>query len=285
MKLIDVHSHWGTKRGYPLQTEEELAQVRRTWNAEVRYHTEAEMAQHFRDHGVQAILDLGFAKYRPLEEMQALHDYAFEVERAHADVILGHWIHVDPARVPDGLQELRRCIDRCRGFLGFAVSASLTPPASDARFDPYYELCREAGIPVLIFVGTTGLGAGLPAGGGVMLESCHPRHLDNVAARYPGLHIVAGRPGWPWQSETLAVLFHKRDIWYELHGWSPKYHTAELKHEIPRRLKNRILFAADYPLFTYERLVRDWRGEGYPEEVLEQVFHRNAEAFLAGLPR
>ena len=44
MKLIDVHSHWGTKRGYPLQTEEELAVQRQTWNSEPRYHTEGEMA-------------------------------------------------------------------------------------------------------------------------------------------------------------------------------------------------------------------------------------------------
>ena len=49
---------------------------------------------------------------------------------------------------------------------------------------------------------------------------------------------------------------HKRNIWYELHGWSPKYHTADLKHEIPRRLKDRIMFGADYPLLGYERLVR-----------------------------
>src|SRR5918999_191384 len=74
MKLIDVHSHWGTKRGYPLQTEEELALQRQTWNSEVRYHSEAEMAQHFRDQGVQAILDLGFAKYRPLEPRRSHED-------------------------------------------------------------------------------------------------------------------------------------------------------------------------------------------------------------------
>ena len=283
MKLIDIHSHWGTKRGYPLRTEEELTLQRQTWNSEVRYHSEAEMAQYFRDNNVRVILDLGFAKYQSPEEMQALHDYAFEVEKQHKDVILGHWIHVDPIRTSNGVSELRRCIDKRNGFLGFAVSSSLTPPASDPSFDPYYRLCVEAGIPVLIFVGTTGLGAGLPAGGGVILDNCHPRYLDNVAARYSGLHIVAARPGWPWQAETNAVLLHKRNIWYELHGWSPKYHAPELKYEIPRRLRNRVMFAADYPLFTYERLVRDWRAEGYAEEVLEQVFYRNGEAFLASL--
>jgi uncharacterized protein len=280
MNIIDVHSHWGTKRGYALQTEEELAQQRATWNSEPRYMTEAEMAAYFRANKVQSILDFGFAKFRPLEEMRALHDYAFETEAAHQDVVLGHWIHVDPKMGADGVRELRRCIDKRIGFVGFAVSSSLSPPASDPAYDAYYKLCIEAGIPVLIFVGTTGLGAGLPGGGGVIIDHCHPRHLDWVAAHYPALTIVAARPGWPWQAETIAVLMHKRNIWYELHGWSPKYHTADLKHEIPRRLKDRVMFGADYPLFTYERLVRDWRAEGYSDEVLQQVFHSNATRFL-----
>jgi len=278
--IIDVHSHWGTKRGYPLQTEQELAQQRATWNSEPTYHTEAQMAQYFRDSGVKAILDYGFTKFRPHGEMRELHDLAFETERAHRDAILGHWVHIDPTMGADGVRELRRCVDKKIGFLGYGVSGSLSPPASDPSYDPFYKLCIEAGIPVLIFVGTTGLGAGLPGGGGVILDHCHPRHLDLVAARYPELKMVAARPGWPWQAETIAVLMHKRNIWYELHGWSPKYHSPELKHEIPRRLKDRILFAADYPLFTYERLIRDWRAEGYPEDVLDRIFHRNAERFL-----
>lgn len=283
MTIIDVHSHWGTRRGYVLQTEAELAQQRATWRSEPTYHTEAEMAQYFRDNDVKAILDFGFSKFRPLDEMRALHDYAFETERTHGDVILGHWFHIDPKMGADGVRELRRCIDRRIGFVGYAVSGSLSPPASDSSYDPYYKLCIEAGIPVLIFVGTTGLGAGLPGGGGVILDHCHPRHLDLVAARHPELTIVAARPGWPWQAETIAVLMHKRNIWYELHGWSPKYHTPDLKHEIPRRLKDRIMFGGDYPLFTYDRLVREWRAEGYPEDVLDNLFFRNARRFAESL--
>jgi len=241
------------------------------------------MAQYFRDSGVQTILDFGFSKFLPMEETRALHDYAFETEAAHRDVILGHWIHIDPRSGEAGLRELRRCIDKRIGFLGYGVSASLSPPASDPLYDPFYKLCIEAKIPVLIFVGTTGLGAGLPGGAGVILDDCHPRHLDRVAATYPDLKIVAARPGWPWQAETIAVLMHKRNIWYELHGWSPKYHTADLRHEIPRRLKHRIMFGADYPLLSYERLVDDWKAQGYPDDVLEGVFHRNARAFFESL--
>lgn len=284
-RLIDLHSHWGTRRGYALRTPEELAQQRKVWNSDPKYVTEDEMAQYFRSSNVRAILDFGFTKFLPLQESAELHDYAFQTERAHRDVILGQWIHLQPSSGAAGLKELRRCIDQAPGFLGFAASGSGSGPASDPAWSPFYELCIEARIPVLIFVGSTGLGAGLKGGGGIILDHCHPRHLDEVAARYPELTIVAGRPGWPWQPETIAVLMHKRNIWYELHGWSPRYHTPDLKHEIPRRLRDRVMFGADYPLLSYERLVRDWRNEGYDEDVLEAVFHRNAERFLAEVAR
>lgn len=106
-----------------------------------------------------------------------------------------------------------------------------------------------------------------------------------MAATHPELTIVAGRPAWPWQTEMIAVLLHKTNIWYELHGWSPKYFTPDLKHEISRRLRDRVMFGADYPLLSYERLIRDWHAEGYPEDVLERVFYRNAERFFESLGR
>ncbi len=285
MKMIDIHSHWGTKRGYVLRTAEELAQQKKTWNSEPKYATEDQMADHFRQSNVRAVLDFGFTKFIPLDEARAVHDYGFATERAHADAIIGHWIHIDPHTGLEGVRELRRCIENAPGFIGFAVSGSGSGPPSDPAWKPFYELCTDAKIPALIFVGTTGLGAGLPGGGGILLDDCHPRHLDQVAAKHPQLQIVAARPGWPWQAETIAVLLHKRNIWYEVHGWSPTYFTPDLKHEIPRRLRTRVMFGADYPLFTYERLVRDWRSEGYAKDVLEDVFVNNAERFLAQVKR
>lgn len=285
MKMIDIHSHWGTKRGYTLRTDLELAQQKATWNSLPTFVTEDEMAAYFRKSDVRSVLDFGFTKFMPLAEAKAIHDYGFATQRSHPDEIIGHWIHIDPHTGSDGVRELRRCIDQAPGFLGFAVSGSGSGPASDPAWKPFYELCIEARIPALIFVGTTGLGAGLPGGGGILLDHCHPRHLDHVAVHFPQLQIVAARPGWPWQAETIAVLMHKRNIWYEVHGWSPKYFTPDLKHEIPRRLRERVMFGADYPLFTYERLERDWRNEGYAEDVLADVFHNNAARFLEQVKR
>ena len=184
------------------------------------------------------------------------------------------------------MNELARCLGRRQGLVGLAVSgAGFNVAASDPGYAPLYELCLEARAPVLIMVGTTGLGAGRPGGAGVKLAFSHPRHVDEVAATYPELTIVASRPAWPWQADMIAVLLHKANVWYEVHGWSPRYFTADLKSEIARRLHDRVMFGADYPMFRYERLIADWQSEGYGEAVLENIFYRNAERLFGELAR
>ena len=80
---------------------------------------------------------------------------------------------------------------------------------------------------------------------------------------------------------AMALAIHKSNVWSELHGWSPRYLAPDLKAEIARRLQDRVMFGADYPLLSYKRLIADWQAEGYTDEVLDKGFRRNAEAFLA----
>jgi len=284
--IFDVHSHWGTKRGYPFQTPEELAQQEKVFKSTPRYHTEQEMADHFRAHEARVILDLGVREPASAAEVTALHDYAFATQERHPDAIFGNWLHVDPRAGRDAVAELDRCLRVGKGFVGLGVpGAGFNVPANDPSYAPLYRLCIDAGMPALIMVGYTGLGAGRPGGAGVRLDASHPRHLDDVAATYPDLKIVASRPAWPWQTEMIAILLHKPNVVYEVHGWSPRYFTPDLKAEIRGRLQDRVMFGADYPLIGYERLVSDWQKEGYSEEILQKVFRRNAEAYFAGMAR
>ena len=285
MRLFDLHSHWGTKRGYVLQSEEELALQIKTWRSEPRYDSEEEMAAYFRKHAARVILDFGFTKTMPLAKVREYHDYALATQRRFPDVIHGNWLQLDPRTGAEGAAEFARCIKASAGFVGLCISAAgMGYPASDPIYRPFYEVAVAAGSPVLVLVGYTGAGAGLPGGKGVKLELCHPRYVDELAIDYPDMKIIAGRPAWPWQEEMIAVLLHKPNVWAEMHGWSPKYLTDSLKREISRRLKKRVMFGADYPLFRYGRLIADWRALGYDEETLEGVFFRNAEELFAGIP-
>lgn len=283
MKIFDVHSHWGTRRGYPLQSEPELAKQRQVWNSEPRYHTEEEMADYFRASEVKTILDFGFTKNLPLDKVKALHDYALEVQAKHADVIHGLWLQIHPKEGDAGAREFERVAQASKGFVGYLVSGpGLGKTADDPIYAPFYDISEVRKVPVLVMVGYTGAGAGHPGGGGQILDYAHPRYVDMLAAQRPNLTIIAGRPAWPWQDEMIAVMLHKPNVWNELHGWTPKYLTPSLKHDIPRRLKNRVMFGADYPLFTYERLTKDWRDLGYDDEIYDKVMRGNA-ARLFGL--
>jgi predicted TIM-barrel fold metal-dependent hydrolase len=283
VKLFDLHSHWPTRRGYVLRTAEALAQQRRTWGSEPQYASEEEMALYLREHGVRTILDFGFTKTLPLDEIRGLHDYAIEVQATYPDAIFGNWLQIDPRTGRAGADEFRRCAAASRGFVGICISApGMGFPASDPVYDPFVEASIELGRPVLVLVGTTGTGAGLPGGGGVVLEHAHPRYIDALSARQPKLTIIAGRNPWPWADEMVAVMLHKPDVWIEFHGWSPKYLPPSFRHEIPRRLKSRVMFGADYPLFTYARLVADWEAQGFDEATLARLFRDNALTLFPG---
>jgi predicted TIM-barrel fold metal-dependent hydrolase len=159
------------------------------------------------------------------------------------------------------------------------MGQSLVPP-TDPAWDPFYELSIETKRPVMILVGLTGMGQGVRGGNGVILDHGHPRHVDAVAARYPDLDILAARPAWPWQDEMLAVLLHKQNVSYELHGWSPKQFTPALKKEIGRRLQDRVMIGCDFPVLTYEKVIAEWQALGYPDDILHKIFYRNAERYF-----
>ena len=284
MKVFDCHSHWSTRKGYIFQDEAELRSQEKIWGTKASYQTEEEMAATFRKNNVRVILDLARPILFPMsmDEIRAAHDYTFEVQRKYPDVIFGHWLPLDPRLGRDALKEFERARTANAWFFGFAVVGQIANgyPASDPIWDPFYKLSIDAGVPVLIHSGLTGIGQGQPGGRGIILDHGHPRHIDAVAARFPELRILAARPAYPWQDEMIAVLLHKGNVHYELHGWSPKAFSPALKREIGGRLQDRIMFGCDYPVLKYEMMVERWRGLGFSEEVLEKVFHKNAERYF-----
>ena len=284
MRYFDCHSHFSTKAGLHHRTMEEYENAQRVFKRKREFETEEQMAEGFRKRGVRTILDI-YRTWRMTDEdeIRASNDYVVKFARDNRDIVFGNWLAINPAMKDFWLREFKRLTDAGVGMFGFCQSQnSLGFPPSDPIWDPFYKLSIEAKVPVLLMCGLTGIGQGMPGGNGVVLDDGHPRHVDRVAARYSELKILAGRPAWPWQDDMIAILLHKANVMYELHGWSPKYFTPALKKEIGSRLQDRVMFGWDWPTLTHERLISDWRELGYKEEVYEKIFHRNAEGFFPG---
>ena len=285
-RLIDFHSHWGTEQGWkgsPYQTPEAREAVRKYFKWDMSFVSEEEQAAQLRRANTKVMLDLAYTYTMDAGAVRDQHDYAFDYARNHPDVVLGNWIGIDPTR-PDHVKEFERCLSEGPGLVGLSVhpfSAAGTP--DQPGWVECLNMCIEANRPILMLVGMSANGAGMRGGMGLELESCHPRYVDRIAARYPDLNVIAARVAWPWQSEMIAIALHKANVWMELHGWAPRYYPEELKREIGGRLRKKVLFAADYPMLSHERLVHEWREQGFAADVLDDVFSGNAESFLTSI--
>jgi predicted TIM-barrel fold metal-dependent hydrolase len=250
---------------------------------ERRIYSDEEQAQYFRSTRARTILDLSYTKTLPIDEMRRHHDYALDYQRRFRDVVFGHWLQFEPSRSAESIDEFQRCVDAKAGFVGFCVNGQVTGvPASDPLWDPFYKRSIDLGVPVMILCGLTGIGQGHRGGKGILLDHGHPRYIDAVAARFPELNVLAARPAYPWQDDMIAVLLHKGNVHYELHGWGPQHFSPALKKEIRGRLQDRIMFGCDFPGLTFERVIPAWHAEGYPEDVLHKILYANAENFFPG---
>ena len=124
---------------------------------------------------------------------------------------------------------------------------------NDRQFYPLFEIINALKAPVMIDVGTTGMGAGMPGGLGARIRHAHPSAIDDLAADFPDLTIIAAHPGWPWVDEMTAVALHKGNVFWEMSGWAPKYFPAQLKIDIRSRLQDKVMFGSDYPSIPYDR--------------------------------
>jgi uncharacterized protein len=281
MRIFDCHSHWATPGRTVLRTDEDWLHAKRVFQMQQLTFSDEEQAAYFRKYRARAILDLSYPKELPIEDMRLHHNYALDYQRRYPDVVFGHWLQFQPRRADEALAEFQRCAEADAGFVGFCINGQSTGvPASEPLWDPFYRRSIELSIPVMILCGLTGIGQGHRGGKGIVLDHGHPRHIDMVAARYPELKVLAARPAYPWQDDMIAILLHKGNVHYELHGWGPQHFTPALKKEIRGRLQDRIMFGCDFPGLTFERLLPAWKAEGYSEEVLAKVLYRNAEAYF-----
>ncbi|MFA4835192.1 MAG: amidohydrolase family protein [Dehalococcoidia bacterium] len=278
MKAIDVHFHPQTKEGWDAMfSQRELEFAKKFRGGELPFQTEEEMVQTLKEADAKALLiawDVETTQGRVLS-----NKYIGDLVKKYPDVFVGGWACVDPWKGKIAVDEVERSV-REYGLMGLktqAVAQGFFP--NDKRFYPLYEKCAELKIPVLFHAGFTGLASGMPGGGGYHLKYTRPIYIDDVAADFPELTIVAAHPAWPWQDEMIAIALHKGNVFIDISGWLPKYFPDALKREINGRLQDKIMFGTDN-IVSPKVWLEAFEAENYKPGVVEKVFYKNAQRIL-----
>ncbi len=279
MRAIDIHCHTSTEEhmvstGIFMEMRDEML------HREIKSKTEEEMADDFRRDDVLSMM-IAMDAQSSTGQGVITNDFVAGLTQKFPDVFLPGWAVVDPWKGKLALQELERSIRTLRltGAKWMPILQAFYP--NDQRFYPFWDLCQSLGVPVLIHAGTTALGQGMDGGGGLKLDYSRPiPGIDAVAADFPKLTVVMAHPAWPWTEEAIAVVLHKKNVFLDVSGWRPKYIPQPLKHEMNRRLQDKILFGSDYPAWSPGQYLDELQMEGLKPDVVEKIFYKNAVRVL-----
>ncbi|MGO2111651.1 MAG: amidohydrolase family protein, partial [Pseudoclavibacter sp.] len=257
VSAIDVHVH------VQIDNSGRRASPQRIIEAMGRYFGDSappidvdETAARYRDAGMAAVVFTVDATTN-LEHAPNSTDDIVEGAMRNNDVLIPFGT-VDPLQGEAAVEEAKRQADDLgvRGFKFHPTVQAFDP--SDPAYTPLFSAIEERGLPILSHTGQTGVGAGMPGGGGFKLGLSNPILLDEVAARHPDLTIIMAHPSVPWQDEALSVATHKPGAYIDLSGWSPKYFGDGLKRALRSYLNHKMLFGSDFPALTPERWLRDF---------------------------
>jgi predicted TIM-barrel fold metal-dependent hydrolase len=275
---IDVHTHAEVGRKGEDGLKPEWREAAARYFGEAGVPTAEDVAAYYRERNMVAVIFTVDAETVTGRRAVPNEEVA-EVAAANPDVLIP-FASVDPHKGKRAVDEARRLIDGF-GIRGFKFHPNVQAFYPDDRsLYPLYEVIAEAGLPALFHTGHSGIGSGLPGGGGIRLKYSNPMHVDDVAVDFPELTIVLAHPSFPWQDEAISVALHKQQVYLDLSGWSPKYFPPQLVRYANTLLRERVLFGSDYPMFTPDRWLEDFAQADFKDEVRPLILKENAARLL-----
>jgi uncharacterized protein len=278
VRAIDFHVHAEVSReGVDPMPEELRSAANRYFRDGGGQPTVDDAVAHYRERQMACVLftvDWGPDNQRPSVPNEEIAAAAAE----NPDVVIP-FASIHPAR-PNAVEEARRLIGEhhVKGFKFHPNVQAFFP--NDRIAYPLYEVIAEAGLPALFHTGHSGIGSGLPGGGGIRLKYSNPIYVDDVAVDFPELKIVLAHPSFPWQDEALSMAMHKPEIYIDLSGWSPKYFPPQLVHYANTLLKHQVLFGSDFPMIKPDRWLRDFEQLEIDDDVRPLILKENAARLL-----
>jgi len=266
LEAIDVHAHVEVDGHGRMSLPQEFVEASaKYFGTDRQAPSIPEIATYYRERRMAAVVftvDIESATGHPALSNEQIAAAAAE----HGDALIP-FASIDPAKGRAGARRFRDLVEQ-HGMRGIKFHPSIQGFApNDRSAYPLLEVAQELGVPALFHTGQTGIGAGLPGGGGIRLALSNPMLLDDVAVDFPDLTIIMAHPSFPWQDEALAVATHKPNVYIDLSGWSPKYFPPQLVQYANTLLQDKVLFGSDYPLITPDR----WRADFAKLEIKDHV--------------
>lgn len=170
----------------------------------------------------------------------------FEIMQRHPGrffVLFG----VDPRWGKDGLDLFERSLADY-GFHGLKIYPPCGYSASDSSLYPYYEICRERNIPVLIHTGPT-----VPT---LSFQHGHPNEVEQAARDFPEVSFILAHGGVNYVHEAALLCAYRPNVYLDIGGFLSALHpqgwVEHLRDLFRLGINHKVIFGTDWPVFKMQ---------------------------------
>lgn len=156
---------------------------------------------------------------------------------------------------------------------------------NDRKLDPLWQYCSDNSLPVILHTGTSFVSQ-------APLDCTLPRHLDDVAIRFPEARIVMAHLGHPFEGECIAVIRKHPHVYADISALHYRpfqlYNSLMLVQEYG--VWHKLLFGSDFPYTTVDESIEGLRslnnmveGTNLPRlsmDEIEALIHRDSLTLL-----
>lgn len=158
---------------------------------------------------------------------------------------------------------------------------------SDSIMEPYFALAEELDIPVGIHTGLGDSGTPYTCCPKFRVTLGNPLQLEEVLIRHPKLRVYIMHAGWPYQRETIAIMYMYPQVYADLAviNWAiPREEFHEyLKSMMRAGMGKRLMFGSDQMVWPDAIGLAIQGIESAKFLTVEQkrdIFYNNAARFL-----
>jgi predicted TIM-barrel fold metal-dependent hydrolase len=186
---------------------------------------------------------------------------------------------------PDAIAEMERAYHDL-GLKGLKLGPNYQ------NFDPLgknalrvYAKAQEFNLPIMFHQGTSPVRD-------APLRYAHPLIMDDIAIRFPELHMVMAHIGHPWTEDCLAVIRKHPYVYADVSArfYRPWAFYNGMRMAYEWAVMDKLLLGSDYPITTPQETIDGLRQLGdfieehhlpeVPGELLEQIINRDSLSLL-----
>jgi len=280
--IVDVHSHaWE----YPKHFSNDFC--RQTTRA--RAGVEVDMTVRYSEYKAttrlagNSLKTIVFGGKAALSGLWVDDAYVAKYVAKHPEKLIG-FLSVDPTQ-DDWYREMRHGHEELglQGIKLLPMYAGFYP--NDRALDIVWRYASRNQIPVLLHTGTTFITQ-------APLDCTLPRHIDDVADRFPDVKIIMAHLGHPYEGECVVTARKHANVYADISAlhYRPWQLYQSLMLVQQYGVWNKILFGTDYPFTTVDATIDGLHklndmveGTDLPrldEKQIEAMIHRDSLKLL-----